>query len=161
MAHGTMASALSIIVMYLSKNTELQTRLRNDPSLIPTAIEEILRVDDPLVTNPRTTTREVEIRGRKIPKGERLTLMWMSANRDADAFDNPEAINIERSIDNSMVWGQGIHICQGAAMAKLEIRVALEQLLAGTKYIECTNEVPCRARYPSNGFATLPLRVSR
>ena len=157
--HGTMAAALSIIVMHLAQNPELQTRLRNHPSLIPTAIEEILRIDDPLVTNTRTTTREVEIRGRKILKGDHLSLMWISANRDANAFDNPETINIERSTANSLVWGQGIHICQGASMAKLEIRVALEQLLLSTKHIECANEVPRRDRYPSNGLAALPIRV--
>ncbi len=158
--HGTVVAGLSIVVLHLAQDPALQDRLRNDPSLISAAIEEILRVDGPLVANPRTTTREVEIRGRVIPKGEKLTLMWIAANRDPHSFNNPDTINIERSTVDSLVWGQGIHVCQGASMARLEMRVALEELLARTKHFECAGNTPRRAIYPSNGLATLSLRVS-
>ena len=94
--HGTVAAGLGILVLHLAQESELQDRLRSNPSLIPAAIEEILRVDDPLVGNRRTTTREVEIQGRIIPKGENLTLMWIAANRDPRAFDNPNTVKIER-----------------------------------------------------------------
>lgn len=158
--HGTVVAGLSIVVLHLAQDIALQNRLRNDPSLIATAIEEILRVDGPLAANPRTTTREVEIGGRTIPKGEKLTLMWIAANRDPHAFEKPDVIDIGRCATDSLVWGQGIHACQGASMARLEMRVALEELLARTKKIECTGEVPRRAIYPSNGLATLSLRFS-
>lgn len=158
--HGTVVAGLSIVVLHLAQDPALQDRLRNDPSLISAAIEEILRVDGPLVANPRTTTREVEIRGRVIPKGEKLTLMWIAANRDPHTFNNPDTINIDRSTVDSLVWGQGIHVCQGASMARLEMRVALEELLARTKHFECAGNTPRRAIYPSNGLATLSLRVS-
>lgn len=158
--HGTVVAGLGILVLNLAQEPELQDRLRSDPSLIPAAIEEILRADGPLVANPRTTTREVEIGGRIIPKGEKLTLMWIAANRDPRAFDHPDGVKIERSNEASMVWGQGIHLCQGAPLARLEMRVALEELLARTKRFEFAGDAPHRAAYPSNGLAALPLRVS-
>jgi cytochrome P450 len=157
---GTVAAGLGILVLHLAQELELQDRLRIDPSLIPAAIEEILRVDDPLVGNRRTTTREVEIRGQTIPKGENLTLMWIAANRDPRAFDDPNTVKIERSTGASLVWGQGIHLCQGAPLARLEMRVALEELLSRTKCFESVGDAPRRAVYPSNGFAALRLRVS-
>lgn len=157
--HGTVVAGLSVLALHLASNPELQTRLRSTPTLIPAAIEEILRVDGPLVANPRTTTRELEIQGRTIPKGERLMLMWIAANRDPQAFDDPDAIKIERNTDASLVWGQGIHICQGAALAQLEMRVALEELLLRTRSIALTEEAPQRAIYPGNGLAQLPLRI--
>ncbi len=159
--HGTVADSLGILVLHLAQESELQDRLRSDSSLIPAAIEEILRVDGPLVANSRTTTREVKIQGRSIPKGERLTLMWIAANRDPRAFDEPNAVKIERNTGDGMVWGQGVHLCQGAPLARLEMRVAIEELLSRTKRFECSSDdVPHRAVYPSNGLASLPLRLS-
>lgn len=158
--HGTVVAGLSILVLHLAKSPELQEKLRSDPSRIPAAIEEILRVDGPLVANPRTTTREVEIGHRTIPKGEKLALMWIAANRDPRAFDDPDAVKLERDNEASMVWGQGIHFCQGAPLARLEMRVALEELLARTKHFELTDATPHRAVYPSNGLAALSLRIS-
>jgi len=157
---GTVAAALSILVMHLAKEPELQERLRSNPSLIPAAIEEILRLDDPLVANRRTTTREVKIQDRTIPKGESLSLIWIAANRDPRTFDDPNAVNIERNTDESLVWGQGIHLCQRAPLARLEMRVTLEELLSRTKRFELTGTEPSRTVYPSNGLATLPLRFS-
>jgi cytochrome P450 len=157
--HGTVAAGLGILVLHLAQEPELQDRLRSDSSLIPAAIEEILRVDDPLIANRRTTTREVEIQGRTIPKGEGLALMWIAGNRDPRAFDDPNAVKIERSTDAGLVWGQGIHLCPGAPLARLEMRVALEELLSRTKRIEIAGDAPRRAVYSSNGLAALLLRV--
>lgn len=158
--HGTVVGGLSILALHLASDPQLQSRLRSTPTLIPAAIEEILRADGPLVANPRTTTREVKIQGRTIPKGERLMLMWIAANRDPQAFNQPDAIQIERNTDTSLVWGQGIHSCQGAALARLEMRVALEEMLARTSCLALTDEAPQRAIYPGNGLARLPLQIS-
>ncbi|WP_290649888.1 cytochrome P450 [Aquisalimonas sp.] len=158
--HGTVAAGLGILVLHLAQDCELQDRLRNNPSLIPSAIEEILRIDDPLVANRRTTTREVEIQGRTIPEGEHLTLMWIAANRDPRRFEDADVVKIDRSTDDGLVWGQGIHLCLGAPLARLEMRVALEALLARTRRVRLAEEAPRRAVYPSNGLAALPLRLS-
>ena len=158
--HGTVTSGLGNLALHLAQDLELQHRLRSDPSLIPAAIEEILRVDAPLVANGRTTTREVKFQGQTIPKGERLTLMWIAANRDPRMFDDPNDVKLERSTGASLIWGQGIHICLGAPLARLEMRVALEELLSRTKRFELVGEVPPREVYPSNGLVALPLRIS-
>ena len=156
---GTVVAGLGILILHLAREPELQERLRSDPSLIPASIEEILRRDGPLVANPRTTTREVEIGGRTIPKGGKLALMWIAANRDPRAFEDPDAVRIERNPEAGMVWGRGIHVCQGAPLARLEMRIALEELLARTKRFEFADDTPRRAVYPVNGPATLFLRL--
>jgi len=158
--HGTVAAGLGILVLHLAQEFDLQDRLRSDPSLIPAAIEEILRADGPLVANRRTTMREVEIQGRVIPKGGSLSLMWIAANRDPRVFDDPNTVKIGRNTDSSLVWGQGIHLCMGAPLARLEMRVALEELLSRTNRFELAGDTPRRAVYPSNGLTALPLRVS-
>jgi cytochrome P450 len=156
---GTVAGGISLLVLYLAQHAELQQTLRDDPSLVPAAVEEILRVDDPLVANRRTTTREVEIGGRTIPAGASLSLMWIAANRDSRAFSNAEEVRLDRSTDDGLVWGQGIHVCLGAPMARLEMRVALEELLSRTTTFSVGGEV-LRSVYPSDGLATFRLSAS-
>lgn len=123
--HGTAADGLSIVLVYLARMPALQERLRCEPEQIPAAIEELLRIDGPLVANRRTTTRSVELRGRTLPTGASLSLMWIAANRDPLAFEQPDTVILERDNSRSLTWGKGIHMCLGAPMARLEIRVAL------------------------------------
>ncbi|HAU3761196.1 TPA: cytochrome P450 [Legionella pneumophila] len=153
--HGTVAARLSILLFHLAQDFNLQDRLRNDHKLIPQAIEEILRVDGPLVANRRVTTREVKIADRTIPQGENLSLMWIAANRDPRIFDEPNIIKLERDTKHSLVWGQGIHFCLGAPLARLEMHVVLEELLSQKKYFALTGENQQRANYPGNGFSAL------
>jgi hypothetical protein len=156
---GTVAGGISLVVLHLAEHADLQQQLRSDPSLIPAAIEEILRVDDPLVANRRTTTRDVVIGGRAIPEGSALSLMWIAANRDPRAFDEPEDVRLDRGTDEGLVWGQGIHVCLGAPLARLQIRIALEELLSRTSSISVGGEVR-RSVYPSDGLASFTLRVT-
>ncbi|QBR84796.1 cytochrome P450 [Legionella israelensis] len=153
--HGTVAAGLSILLFHLAKDFSLQDRLRNDHKLIPQAIEEILRADGPLVANRRVTRREVKITERTIPQGENLSLMWIAANRDPRVFDEPNTIKLERDTKHSLVWGQGIHLCLGAPLARLEMRVVLEELLSQKKYFALAGENQQRANYPGNGFSAL------
>ncbi len=156
---GTVAGGISLLALHLAEHPDLQDRLRNDPSMIPAAVEEILRVDDPLVANRRTTTREVEIGGRRIPAGASVSLMWIAANRDPDAFDHAQEVRINRQSDDGLVWGHGIHVCLGAPLARLEMRIALEELLGRTRSFSVSGEVR-RSVYPSDGLASFRLRLS-
>ncbi len=156
--HGTVAAGLGILVYHLAGDQDLQQRLRNDPSLIAAAADELLRVDDPLVANRRTTTRPVAIGGRQIDSGSNLTLMWIAANRDEREFVHPDTIDLDRNERASLVFGAGIHDCIGAPIARMELRVALEELLDRTGGIELVlSEAPVRNVYPGNGFASLPV----
>ena len=158
--HGTVIAALGNIVLHLAQDHQLQDQLRRDPSLIPATIEEVLRADGPLVANRRTTTGEVKIQGRVIPKGESLSLMWIAANRDPRVFADAHKVKIERNNESNLVWGQGIHVCMGISLARLELRVAIEELLAHTTHFDFAGDAPERTVYPSNGLARLPLQLS-
>lgn len=157
---GTIAAALGILVHYLAQHVELQKQLRAQPSLRPAAIDEILRIHGPLVANRRITTRPVEIGGRKIDAGERLSLIWLSANRDDGVFEDPEAFRLDRDPAANLLYGAGIHVCPGAPLARMEMRISLEELLERTSQIlPVPEKAPTRAVYPAIGFTTLPLQI--
>lgn len=158
---GTISAAAGILAHCLAGHPELQGQLRSQPDLPPSAIEEILRIHGPLVLARRVTTRPVEIGGRKIGKGERVSLNWISANRDEGVFDDPDSFRLDRDPDKNLLYGAGIHFCPGAPLARLELRVFIEELLARTRGVAAVPEKPATlAVYPAGGFATLPLRVA-
>lgn len=159
---GTISAAIGILVHHLCQDAQLQQRLRAHPSLLPDAIEEILRIHGPLVANRRVTTRAVEIGGRKIEAGQRITLMWIPANRDGRVFKDPEAVRLGRDQGPNLLYGAGIHVCPGACLARMELRVAMEELLARTTSITGVDGMPATcAIYPDSGFATLFVRVQQ
>ena len=157
---GSLASGIGIVAKRLATDLSLQARLRAEPELILTAIEEILRICGPLVSNRRRATRDVVLGGQHIARGERLTLMWIAANRDEAVFEHPEEVRLSRDPQPNLLFGAGIHICPGAPLARLELRVAIEELLRYSKRIELAEPAPCRAIYPANGWESLPLKLS-
>lgn len=159
--HGTVVAAIGILVFHVAEDQALQQRLRDKPGLISAAVDEILRADGPLVANRRTPTRDITIGDRRIPAGERLSLMWIAANRDEHAFTDATLIRLDRDQEGNLVFGAGAHICLGAPLARLEMRIAIEELLAHTTHISLSDaETLVRDTYPSNGFVSLPLRIS-
>jgi hypothetical protein len=160
-SHGTLTAGIGIIAWHLATRPELQHTLRRQPKLVGHAIEEILRADGMLVANRRITTRTVEIQGRTIPAGETLSLNWIAANRDPRTFDDPDAVRLDRDQTDNLLFGAGIHNCVGAPLARLEMRVAVEELLQHTTTITLAGTTrPERDTYPSNGFRALVLHVS-
>jgi len=157
---GSLAAAVGIVAHDLAVRADLQQRLRADPGLLPAAIDELLRVTGPLVSNRRVATRDVKIGGRQIAAGERISLMWLAANRDPALFAAPEEVRLDRDPGYSLLYGAGIHVCPGAPLARLELRVAFEEVLGCSRHIELADDGPRRARYPVNGWASLPLRLS-
>lgn len=156
---GTISASIGILVQFLAEHPELQRQLRCEPDLLPPAIEEILRIHGPLVSNRRVTTRPVEIGGKKIGEGERISVNWISANRDETVFDDPDSFRLDRDQSENLLYGAGIHICPGAPLARLELRVFLEEILAHTREITPVPGKPATpALYPAGGFSTLPLR---
>lgn len=157
---GTISASVGILAHYLAERPELQDRLRGEPSLLPAAIDEILRIHAPLIANRRVATRPVELGGRRIGPGERVTLIWASANRDEAVFGDPDEFRLDRDPSLNLLYGAGIHVCPGAPLARLELRVALEELLARTRRIApVRGKPPARAMYPASGFSSLPLRI--
>jgi len=120
----------------LAHDPEARQRLVEDPGLIPGAVEEMLRIDAPAQALPRTTRRDVDLHGETIPAGERVLVCYGAANLDERAFEDPERFDIDRKDNRHLSLGQGAHFCLGASLARLEARVAFEELLA--RYPEYT-----------------------
>lgn len=151
---GTIAAAIGILVEYLAARPGLQQQLRTQPELLAAAIDEILRINAPLIANRRITTCPVEIGGRRFDAGERLTILWASANRDEEAFGDPDAFRPEQNASRNLLYGAGIHACPGAPLARMELRCVMEELFAATASI---TQIPGReavhAIYPAGGFS--------
>src|SRR6185503_13503378 len=157
---GTISAAVGILAYYLVQHAEIQKQLRAQPPSLPAAIDEILRIHGPLVANRRITTRPVEIGGRNIDAGERISLIWISANRDRRVFEEPDSFRLDRDPAKNLLYGAGIHVCPGAPLARMELRVVMEELLKHTAWIELVpGRSPTNAVYPESGFATMPLRT--
>ncbi len=159
---GTIAASIGILIYHLAQSSELQQHLRADPSQLATGIDEILRVHNPLVINRRMTTCPVQIQGRKIDAGERISLNWVSANRDENVIKDADQIRLDRDPSHNLLYGAGIHVCPGAPLARMELRVFLESLFNRTVWIASQpGEAPVFASYPASGFSQLPVRLTR
>lgn len=155
---GTISAAAGILMQFLAENPELHTQLRTNRNLLPYAIDEILRIHGPLVMSRRVTTQDVEIGGRPIAAGQRISLNWISANRDEEVFEEPEKFKFDRDPSKNLLYGAGIHVCPGAPLARLELRVFMEELFNLTSGWEApAGKSPELAFYPASGFATLPM----
>ena len=155
---STISASIGILAHYLAVHPTTQQLLRNDAALIGAANEEILRIHAPLIANRRVTTQQVEVGGQLIGAGERVTVLWASANRDEAVFGDPDEFRLDRDPADNLLYGRGIHVCPGAPLARLELRILVEELLARTTELApATDVAPVRAHYPGSGFATLPL----
>ena len=126
----TVARLLGWAAILLDQHPDQRTELVADPSLLPNAVEELLRFEAPSPVQGRWTTREVELHGTTIPKDSRVLLLTGSAGRDERHYPEGERFDIHRTFDNHVSFGYGIHFCIGAALARMEGRIALEEVLA-------------------------------
>lgn len=158
--HQTTRDALGSALYFLATNPGDQARLRRDPSLIPGAAEEYLRLDPPLQESVRRATHDVELHERQVLAGESVAMNFASANRDEAQFPHPDACLIDRTPNRHLSFGHGRHKCIGAPLARMEIRVVLEEVLARTRSIELDGvAVPGLASH-FGGFSELPLRLT-
>jgi len=147
------------IALHLAEDQDLQQRLRAEPALIPTALEEFLRLYSPYRGFARTAATPVRIRGREILPGEPITLTYASANRDASVFPDPDTFVLERdNIADHLAFGRGRHRCPGAAMARLMLRIALEELLGRTRSFTAEGRRE-GARMPELGVVSVELTL--
>ena len=148
------------ICVHLSRDKALQQQLRNDPALIPAAIEEFLRLYTPYRGFARTAVCPVEMGGRKIAPGEAIALIYASANRDEDVFPEPDKFIIDRpNIDQHLAFGRGPHNCPGIHLGRMQLRVALEEILSATAMFELDGPLTV-SRWPEVGALSVPLRFS-
>jgi cytochrome P450 len=150
-AHGMLA---------LMEHPEELSRLRDDPSLMPTAVDEIIRWATPVLHFRRTATCDVELRGQTIREGDKVVTWYISANRDERVFDHPYRFDVGRRPNDHVSFGRGgPHFCLGAHLAKLEVKVMFEELLPRLQSIEPAGP-PERIRTNfTNAFRAMPVRA--
>jgi cytochrome P450 len=157
---GTIAASVGIMAEFLATHPHVQQQLRDGSHDMASVSDEILRINAPLIANRRRTTRPVTIAGHEIAAGEKIMVLWASANRDESVFGNPDEFRLDRDPSQNLLYGTGIHYCPGAPLARLELRLVLEELFSGTTTIEPAEAGrPVNAQYPGSGFASLPLRI--
>jgi cytochrome P450 len=126
----TTTNLISNAAILLDRYPDQRELLVDDPACIPTAVEEFLRYDSPVQGLARTTTRPVRLHGVEIPEGVKVLLLFASANRDPRRIADPERFDVTRDPNPHLAFGFGTHFCLGASLARLEARVAFEELLA-------------------------------
>ena len=132
-------------------------RLRADPALLPTAIEELMRFDSPLQLFERTATEDVEIGAVTVPAGQKIAALLGSANHDPAVFADPESLDVGRTDNPHISFGAGIHFCIGAPLARVELQASFEALLTRTSSLELARPARRRPEFVIRGLAELPV----
>jgi cytochrome P450 len=133
-------------------------RLKEDPSLIKTAVEEIVRWVSPVIQFTRTATADTEIRGQKIREGQSVCMFYPSANRDEEVFEQPFKFDISRNPNPHIAFGIGEHFCLGANLARLELQVIFRQLAQRLESCEPTGPAERILSSFVGGIKRLPIR---
>ena len=156
----TTSDLIDNAILSLLEHPDQLARLRAEPALLESAIEEVLRYRSPLQWVMRTPRRDVQVRGQTIPAGSLLLPMIGSANRDAGAFAEPDRFEIARQPNPHVAFGHGLHFCLGAALSRLEARIALTDVLTRFRRMELASEEPWPPRQALHvhGPASLPIR---
>ncbi|MDN5748359.1 MAG: cytochrome P450 [Pseudonocardia sp.] len=155
--NDTVRSALPGGVLTLLRNPGAHARLRADPSLLPTAVEEMLRVHPPVLTFRRTAARDVVLAGREIAGGDKVVVYHCSANVDERRFPDPNRFDPARTPNEHLAFGQGPHLCLGAAFARLQMRAFFTEFLALPPAVLHGEPRRLTSNF-INGVTSLPLR---
>jgi cytochrome P450 len=158
--NDTTRNSISGGVLALNENPKEYDKLRADPSLIPNMVNEIIRWQTPLAYMRRTATRDTELGGKQIKKGDRVVMWYVSANRDDSVIPRADEFLIDRENSKQhLSFGWGIHFCMGSRMAEMQLRVLWEEILKRFRFVEVVGE-PVRVKSSFvKGFAELPVQV--
>ncbi|MGO1509397.1 MAG: cytochrome P450 [Actinomycetales bacterium] len=154
---GSIALCTGVVVAFLANHPDHAAHLRGaDVPALEAAIDEILRIDSPFLSNRRRTTCPVQVGGAEIPEGDVVTLHWTSANRDAEVFHDADAFDPDANAARNLVYGIGPHVCPGRPLATMELRVLTEELLAAAGTLTWAGE-PEREVAPLGGYQNVPV----
>jgi cytochrome P450 len=160
---GSLATSVGVLVHFLAANPQVQEEVRTqvragDQAAVEAAVEEMLRIDDPFVSNRRIATRGHGLGDVTIGRGDRVLLNWTSANRDPAVFGDPDRYDPGGNAASNVVFGTGPHVCPGRALTLMELRVVIEELLGGTRWVELASDRPAvRETPPVGGWERVPV----
>lgn len=156
------ASLMGSMVRLLAQNPDVQEELRSTPELVPSFVEEVLRLESPFQGHFRKTRMPLQLHGEELPENARIMLLWASGNRDPRKWPNPERIDLHRQgARQHLGFGHGIHLCLGAPIGRMEGRIAMEQLLERTRWVELADgDFPHRQSVFVRTLERLPVRVT-
>ncbi len=158
--HDTTKDAISGGLHALIENPDELARLRNDPGLMGTAVEEMIRWSTPVKEFMRTATADTTIRGVDVAKGDSVYLAYVSGNRDEEVFTDPFRFDVTRDPNKHVAFGYGIHFCLGAALARMEMTSLFTELLSRLESIELAGKPELSATTFVGGLKHLPIRYS-
>jgi cytochrome P450 len=145
-------------VVHLARHPEHHTLLKNDPALIPDAVEEMLRLYTPYRGFARTARCDVQFGDKLVREGDVVAAVFTSGNRDEDVFDKPDAFDLNRRKKDLLTFGRGPHMCPGAPLARLLLIVAIEGIVRRTRRIEIAGEMTM-TNWPEYGPLAVPIRI--
>lgn len=159
---GSLALCVGVILHQIAVDDSIEADVRNrlsDAAALERAIDELLRIDDPFVSNRRVATTSTRLNGCPVSAGQRLVVDWTKANRDPRVFGDVDDYRPEENAPGNLVYGAGPHICPGRPLATLELRVLLEEVMAATTSIMLPpgEDRGVRADYPLGGWGSRPL----
>jgi cytochrome P450 len=140
--HETTINLIGNTALLLLQHREEMARVRLNPGLLPSAVEESLRCESPVQRVVRVASRDIEIAGKMIPKGAILVAIIAAANRDPERFLDPDRFDVGREPNHHLAFGWGVHFCIGAALARLEAPIAIHGLLRRFPHIELQDDEP-------------------
>ncbi len=156
--HETTTNLLGNGLYALLENPDQLARLRQDPGLVRSGVEELLRYDSPVQGMPRVATRDLELRERKVSKGDYIVVLVGSANHDPEQFANPDTLDVGRRENSHLAFGYGAHFCLGAPLARAEAEIAFATLLRRAPQIRAEyGEVEWKPTITLRGVASLPV----
>ncbi len=158
--HDTTSAGIAGGLLELLRNPNELRRLQNDPGLMGTAVEEMIRCIVPVKEFMRTAQADTEVRGVPIAKGESVLLSYVSANRDEEVFDDPMRFDVGRDPNKHLSFGYGVHFCLGAALARMEMNSFFTELVPRIKSIELAGDPELMATTFVGGIKHLPTRYS-
>jgi cholest-4-en-3-one 26-monooxygenase len=157
----TTRNAISGGLLALIQHPAECAKLINNPAVMPTAIEEILRWSSPITHIARVATRAIEFRGKHIGEGDLLALWLPSGNRDEQTFEDPSRFDIERTPNEQIAFGKGEHFCAGAHLARLELRLMMHALVHEVEQIDLAGPVERLSSNLVAGIKHMPVRFKR
>jgi hypothetical protein len=148
-------------LLALLEHRDQLARLRADPALLPTAVEELMRFDSPLQLFERTATADVEVGGVTVREGQKVAALLGAANRDPAVFADPDVLDVGRADNPHISFGAGVHFCIGAPLARVELQASFGALLGRTTDLELARPARRRPEFVIRGLAELPVVLTR